>query len=66
MGERSQNNLAATLHMEEVLEISDELLEMYGVVSGNKPNRVTRLMQTNMDGLSNRIHDNDKVEKSKG
>ena len=48
-GEVNQNNLAATLEMEEVLGISDELLEVHGVAPGKKAEGVARLVYESVD-----------------
>ena len=55
LGEQYQINLtAATLEMEEITGISDEILEVHGIAPGRKAEGVSRLIYENIDGLNNR------------
>ena len=57
LGEQYQKNLTATrLEMEEIMEISDEILEVHGVAPGRKEEGVTRVIYENIDGLNKRSH----------
>ena len=58
-------SLAVTLEMEEVAGIADELLEVHGVAPGKKVEGVIRLLYKDVDGMSNRICNNDKLDKAK-
>ena len=52
LGEQYQINLTvATLEMEEITGISDEILEVHGIAPGRKAEGVTRSIYKNIDGL---------------
>ena len=54
LGEQYQKKLTATtLEMEEIMEISDEILEVHGVAPGRKAESLTRVIYENSDGLNN-------------
>jgi hypothetical protein len=61
--------LATTEHQERnrVMElgISEEVLQVHGVALQRKGKGVIRLMYENVNGLSNKLSDNEKVEKTK-
>ena len=65
MGNGNNYSLAATLEREEVAGIAEELLEVHGVAPNKKAEGVTRLMYENVDGMLNRISNNDKLDKAK-
>ena len=59
LGEQYQKILTATtLEMKEIMEISDEILEVHGVAPGRKAEGVTRVIYENSDGLNNQIGGN--------
>ena len=64
-GDGNKYSLAATLEREEVAGIAEELLEVHGVAPNKKAEGVTRLMYENVDGMLNRISNNDKLDKAK-
>ena len=45
--------------------MSDELLEVHGVVPAQKPEGVTRLIYENSNGINSIINNNDKLDKAK-
>ena len=49
--------------MEGIVEIADEILDVYGVDPGRTAEGVTRLVYENSDGLNNRIGGNRKLER---
>ena len=66
LGEQHQKDLTATiLEMKEIMEISDEILEVHGVAPGRKAGGVMRVIYENSDGLNNQIGGNKKLEKAK-
>ena len=66
LGEQYQINLtAATLEMEEITGVSDEILEVHGIAPGRKVEGVSRLIYENIDGLNNKIGGNKKLDKAK-
>ena len=64
-GDGNKYSLAATLEREEVAGIVNELLEVHGVAPTKKAEGVTRLLYENVDGIRNRICNNDKLDKAK-
>ena len=55
--------------MEEIFSamgVQDEVLQVHGTAPGRKAEGVARLIYENLDGLSNRISGNEKLEKEKG
>ena len=57
------------LRQEEVFEalgVQENVLSVHGVAPGSKAEGVVRLVYENLDGLSNTIGGNDKLEKAKG
>jgi hypothetical protein len=61
--------LALTEHQEQnrvmELEISEEVLQVHGVAPSSKGKGVVRLIYENMNGLSNKLSNDDKVDKAK-
>jgi hypothetical protein len=47
------------------LGVPEEVLQLHGVAPANKPEWVIRLIYENMNGISNKLSDNEKVEKAK-
>ena len=47
------------------MDIAEELLCVHGIVPGNKPDRVTRIIYENANSFNTRIGGNEKVEKAK-
>ena len=64
-GDGNTYSLAATLEREQIAGIADELLEVHGVAPNKKAEGVTRLLYENVDGIRNRICNNDKLDKAK-
>ena len=56
---------ATTLEMKEIMEISDEILEVHGLAPGRKAEGITRVIYENSDRLNNQIGGNRKLEKAK-
>ena len=57
------------VRMEEILSamgVQDEVLQVHGMAPGRKAEGVVRLIYENLDGMSNRITGNEKLEKEKG
>jgi hypothetical protein len=49
----------------EVSGVVDELLEVHGAAPRKKAEGVTRLVYENVDGLNNRITNNNKLDKAR-
>jgi hypothetical protein len=47
------------------LGFPEEVLQIHGVAPASKPEKVTRLIYENANGISNKMCNNDKVEKAK-
>ena len=62
----SSAGLAMVFETEDLAGVADELLEVHGVAPGKKSKGVTRLIYWNVDGINNRIGENEKLEKAKG
>ncbi len=57
--------IAAALENEEIKGVTDDLLNVHGIVPGPKPEGVTRLIYENPYGFNTRISNNDKLDKAK-
>ncbi len=67
--EETQLQTEQDVRLEEILSamgVQDEVLQVHGVVPGRKADGVVRLIYENLDGLSNKISGNEKLEKEKG
>ena len=47
------------------MDIAKELLRLYGIAPGKKPERVTRIIYENANSFNTRISGNEKLEKAK-
>ena len=63
-GEGNDYSLAAILERDEVAGIVEYLLEVHGVASDKKAERVTLLFYKDIGGIRNRICNNDKLDKA--
>ena len=55
---------ASMLEIEEISGVADKILEVHGVAPEKKAEGASRLIYENMDGLNNRIPNNEKLEKA--
>jgi len=45
--------------------VSDEILQVHGVLPGRKDDGIIRLLQENANGIPNRLEGNEKLDKAK-
>ena len=53
------------IQQQEQIGVSDEVLQVHGVLPGRKEEGITRLIYENANGIPNRLNGNDKLDKAK-
>jgi hypothetical protein len=67
-GEESHLQSEREVRLEEILSamgVQDEVLQVHGAAPGRKAEGVVRLIYENLDGLSNKISGNEKLERQR-